>query len=760
MIRRLLLALLLLALPAVAQTTGVDWVNPVGTTSLSLGVTLTGSGTGTMCDTVTCTGGQIDCIWNGTTQSGTCGGSYSVGFPITLTVTVTGGSTFNWAGVGGSPGCSGNSLSCSFFLNLNSTVTGNFTGSGSGAVPADYMALDFNQLQPPGPATNILNYGFGRGWDLVNVLWPGVQTKACSPSPCLGGANNAFTFTGVNSLLAAMHTNGVDEFDAPLSRVPTFASSNPTDSSCNGGPGQCDIPSDINTNGTGTNQFFRDWVAAYGAHINGLDDTNCPSGPTCYTKTHAALVAVENANEPDICKFFSYVGCSNGNALGSFDVLARWQWDMYFVYKGDALLTFACTAVATSGVYTCALPAGGASGAANYYQGQHVNVTGFAASSGQNNVTNGIIGASSGTSPALSLTICAPHALPAVIPCTGRTTVAETHAGTTRLVNPYTGETAAQTIAAVNSIALGGPINTSTIIAGPSYHAPSNVVAYQTAFLYCTGARAVTSGAGTNCVGPGANVVTDYINEHTKPGGCYAGGALWLTSASACSMDTWTASIQGAITAAVDLAKPVFGSEGGFGASAYCTVGTVTSGCAGPYADTPLNQAAYVAKFYIYTLIKGQTWNVWYDWHSNSIGTGGNQANAAYNLAATALVGSTGLSCFHGTNGVSDTLNPSPGSLYKCPLTLATSKAALWVWDDDNTGGTAAGKYFDSSPAAPNNLECSPISSTCPTHTQSVTTAWNQLHWFSAVDGISHTACGSTTCSYAVGTIPILIENQ
>jgi hypothetical protein len=133
---------------------------------------------------------------------------------------------------------------------------------------------------------------------------------------------------------------------------------------------------------------------------------------------------------------------------------------------------------------------------------------------------------------------------------------------------------------------------------------------------------------------------------------------------------------------------------------------------------------------------------------------------AAYNLVASAMVGSTSLSCSHATDGHSDTLNPSPGSLYQCPFTLATTKSALWVWDADNTGGSLAGTYFDSPSPAPNNLECSPISATCPTRTQSITTSWNQLHYFSAVDGVSHAACGSTTCSYAVGNIPILIENQ
>ena len=555
------------------------------------------------------------------------------------------------------------------------------------------------------------------------------MTKACSPHPCLGGTNNAFNFSGLDSLLAQMHTNGVDEFDAPMARTPSFISSQAGNTNCNGGNGQCDIPSDINANGTGTNQTYRDFVGGYAAHINGLDDANCPSGPTCYTKTHAGLVAVENLNETDIRPIFNMIGfChfSGFPATGTFDTMARNQWDLYFIIKGDGPLTFTLTSVNGAGVYTGTITNGGA----NYYKGQHINVTGFTSCTG-NNITNAVITASSATT----------------ITVANSTTVCSTGSPVVRLVNPYTGETAATVQGKVNSIALSGPINTATIIAGPSFHAPSGVVAYQTAFLYCTGAKA--NSGGTNCVGPGANVVTDYINEHTKPGGSYQGSNLWLST----TMDTWTSSIQGAITAAVDLAKPVFGSEGGFGASAYCTVGTVTSGCAGPYADSTLNQAAYVAQFYIYTLTKGQVWNVWYDWHSNSIGTGGTNADVAYNVTSNALVGSTGLSCGHATNGVSDTLNPSPGSLYKCPFTLSTAKSALWVWDADNTGGTAAGNYGG------NNLECNPTTGICPTVSQSITTAWTQLHYIT-LDNVTHAGCGSTTCTYSVGIQPILIENQ
>src|SRR5579872_692919 len=45
-------------------------------------------------------------------------------------------------------------------------------------------------------------------------------------------------------------------------RVPLWASSKPNDTKCanGGGPGQCDPPNDLNKDGTGTNQHFKDFV--------------------------------------------------------------------------------------------------------------------------------------------------------------------------------------------------------------------------------------------------------------------------------------------------------------------------------------------------------------------------------------------------------------------------------------------------------------------------------------------------------------------
>lgn len=780
--KKLLIAIFALSIASSAQVTGVNWTNPTNAASLTLTLTPSGGGSGGCNDGV---GGQISFTWNGTSSTGTTSGTYSVGQPIALACTPSGGATASWSGgTGSAGGCTGSSttgISCSFNINTCPSgacgLTANFAGGGGGAVQAKFFGLDFNQTTPPN-SSHPYSYGIGRFWDLAPVLWPTVMTKACSPSPCLGGANNAFTFTTVNSVLSLMFTNGAAENSMVFGRSPAYASgaaSNTTtgDFSCNsynasaptgqGAPGQCDHPTDIdsalnNGDAKGTNQFYRDWVGGFMAHVSGLDDANCPSGPTCYTKTHARVTHVETWNEPDNQPFWHTNTSGGYTGTGTYDQLARMTIDNHFIIVGDSDVTYTLTAVNGSGTYTVSDAKWTATGASNYYKGQHFNITGFA---GGNNKTNVICTASTSSTVTFATS----------------TSVASA-SGVLRMVNPYTGETAAQTQATVRSMTLTDSIDnmagyaTHTIIDGPSYHPPASVAAYQQAFLYCTGNKC-SGGAGCTgsaslaaCVGPGAAPYTNGINEHSKFGNVYAGTATWIKNV---ALD-WQSQLNG-ILGPVEEAKPLDGTEHGFDGAGWCTVGASGStSCGGPYATGTVNandmgdwdQSAYVVKSLVYSLITGYAEAIWYDWHSSSIGTGSNAADVANNMAYNALNGSTGITCTQSNNGSGDAMQSTQPSLFKCPFTLSTTKSAEWVWDDDNSGATAAGTYWDT--GASNNLECH--SSVCPTHTQSITTAWNQLHWLDveAVAGVNqivtHAGCGSTTCSYAVGIKPILIENQ
>jgi len=94
-----------------------------------------------------------------------------------------------------------------------------------------------------------------RIWD-TGTQWPLVETS-----------DGVFSWSNLNGFVAAAQQNNADMlFD--LARVPTWASSDPTDSSCSydlngeGGPGQCDPPNDLNSDGSGTDAHWIAWVSA------------------------------------------------------------------------------------------------------------------------------------------------------------------------------------------------------------------------------------------------------------------------------------------------------------------------------------------------------------------------------------------------------------------------------------------------------------------------------------------------------------------
>lgn len=90
------------------------------------------------------------------------------------------------------------------------------------------------------------------------------------------------------------------------------------------GPGQCDMPTDINTDGSGTNISYKNWVAALATHIK----TTFPTLSMIY----------EFYNEPDTCKFFQSDAATQGSCTGTGTIaeLQRWEWDVYCIIKGTA----------------------------------------------------------------------------------------------------------------------------------------------------------------------------------------------------------------------------------------------------------------------------------------------------------------------------------------------------------------------------------------------------------------------------------------
>jgi len=159
-----------------------------------------------------------------------------------------------------------------------------------------------------------VNYAMQRFWDSPPLQWPSINT-----------ASGVYDFTNLDSVLAQAYTSGVMEGMYTLARTPPWATSKPSDTSCQyttatsgGGAGECDAPIDLNSDGTGTNAIWKAWITAIATHAN---------NPT-YLQTHAHIKYWEIWNEPDAAFYWS----------GSFAQLARLTEDANCIITGRGVI--------------------------------------------------------------------------------------------------------------------------------------------------------------------------------------------------------------------------------------------------------------------------------------------------------------------------------------------------------------------------------------------------------------------------------------
>src|SRR6266851_4988309 len=231
----------------------------------------------------------------------------------------------------------------SFTLNVNSS-----TGGGGSLPPATLFGFTDTSTQTKNFPT--VNYGMQRFWDSPPLQWPSINT-----------ASGVFDFTNLDSELATGYSNGVMEGMYTLARTPPWATSNPADTSCHyvtatsgGGAGECDAPSDLNTDGTGANAIWKAWINAIATHVN--DST--------YLKTHSHIRYWEIWNEPDNQPFWS----------GTFAQLARLTEDANCIITGRGVIhesgngtATQCTATAIDPTAQIVMSSGHAKGGALTY---------------------------------------------------------------------------------------------------------------------------------------------------------------------------------------------------------------------------------------------------------------------------------------------------------------------------------------------------------------------------------------------------------
>ncbi len=161
---------------------------------------------------------------------------------------------------------------------------GNNVGNGTdgSAVPTTFFGMTGNSgliSRQPWPTVPI---GTLRLWD-SSVSWAEINT-----------ANGTYDFSKLDAWLDKAAANGIPDVLYTFGHTPAFASSNPSDLSCSLGPGQCDPPSDLNADGSGTDQYWISFVTAIATHVGGRikywELWNEPHNPLFWTGTAAQMV--------------------------------------------------------------------------------------------------------------------------------------------------------------------------------------------------------------------------------------------------------------------------------------------------------------------------------------------------------------------------------------------------------------------------------------------------------------------------------------
>jgi Putative Ig domain len=261
----LYLAILAVAITAAcgATKTSQSLVTPPASSPLTITTTSLPSGTENLgySTTLAASGGQAPYTWsitsgslpNGLTltpSSGLIAGTPKASGTFSVTVQVTDSS---------SPA---QTASQGFSIVI---AAGGSTGGSTAA--ATYWGMDVNR---PSDYPLLIPYGEMRLWDSP-AQWPDLETcQASSGSP----TDSCFTWISLDAILSKLYNAGITDVFCTLSRTPAWGSTNTSDANCNyyslGAQyqGACYPPVDLNPDGTGANQIWKDWVSAIATRVN------------------------------------------------------------------------------------------------------------------------------------------------------------------------------------------------------------------------------------------------------------------------------------------------------------------------------------------------------------------------------------------------------------------------------------------------------------------------------------------------------------
>lgn len=232
-----------------------------------------------------------------------------------------------------------------------------FQGLDVKTVPPEFFGITFNKAGNAWPLKEPITYGMIRVWD-SGAQWSNIQSQ---PSSDYTDAT-AFNWTPLQTLLGNAYKNGVTTAVYTMSRTPQFAlamsgdcTSNPKqpacDARCNyygtgkqfvgaGSPGQCYPPADLNPDGTGTDQTWKNWVTALANEAVSL----CKSNNAACIKYYEVWNEIDRNNQGYPFPGSSYAApymfgssapSNSGNAYyGSFAQIVRMTQDARCIILG------------------------------------------------------------------------------------------------------------------------------------------------------------------------------------------------------------------------------------------------------------------------------------------------------------------------------------------------------------------------------------------------------------------------------------------
>jgi hypothetical protein len=149
----------------------------------------------------------------------------------------------------------------SAYVYRNETVIAS-TVAASSPIPPTFFGMMINRRTLPWPASVGVPIGSLRLWDTY-TRWQDLNPSA-----------GQYVWTNLDDWLQSAKSNGVTDVMFTITGTPRWVSSGPNDTDCDyarQAPGGCDHPVDLNMDGTGSNQAWRDFIFALATHINSIN---------------------------------------------------------------------------------------------------------------------------------------------------------------------------------------------------------------------------------------------------------------------------------------------------------------------------------------------------------------------------------------------------------------------------------------------------------------------------------------------------------